>query len=263
MAGTCVVPASMASGIKRVGFSITTPYTSFSPYATADPLDRGRGSVSWAVLIKKRFGRCSLSRLSACQRRSRMLYTCSPTSPSPNSRNRRACAVTLRRLSSRKTLRGFNCSLKNAIALAVATAGAALCDLQQELCLHSVASCIYMFTVKTMLRVSLFYTVAVLLFLFSASQGIAARQTQGQTTTNSSKKSGSVKAPTAQDIADAKSKNLVCVNTTTRVYHGASSSFYGATRRGKFMTEDDAKKAGYRAASESASGNKKASPATR
>lgn len=54
-------------------------------------------------------------------------------------------------------------------------------------------------------------------------------------------------APTSQEIADAKSKGLVWVNTSTKVYH-KDGSFYGTTKRGKFMTEDDASKAGYRAA---------------
>ena len=57
----------------------------------------------------------------------------------------------------------------------------------------------------------------------------------------------SAAAPTAQEISDARSKGMVWVNTTTKVYH-KDGSFYGTTKRGKFMTEDDAIKAGYRAA---------------
>ena len=64
-------------------------------------------------------------------------------------------------------------------------------------------------------------------------------------------------APTAQEIADAKSKNLVWVNTNTRVYHTSSSPLYGTTKRGRFMTENDAKKTGFRAASESGTVKKK------
>jgi hypothetical protein len=63
--------------------------------------------------------------------------------------------------------------------------------------------------------------------------------------------------PTAQEIADAKSKGMVWVNTSTRVYHKDSSALYGTTKHGKFMTEDDAKKAGYRAAKESSAAKKK------
>jgi hypothetical protein len=54
-------------------------------------------------------------------------------------------------------------------------------------------------------------------------------------------------APTAQEISDAKTQGLVWVNTSTKVYHKEGPS-YGTTKKGKFMTEEDAKKAGYKAA---------------
>jgi hypothetical protein len=55
------------------------------------------------------------------------------------------------------------------------------------------------------------------------------------------------KAPTDREIADAKVKGMVWVNTSSKVYH-KEGKFYGKTKRGKFMSEDDAKKAGYREA---------------
>src|SRR5262249_31788252 len=57
-------------------------------------------------------------------------------------------------------------------------------------------------------------------------------------------------APTDQEIADAKAKGLVWVNTGSKVYH-KEGRFYGKTKQGQFMTEADAQKAGYRAAKES------------
>jgi hypothetical protein len=40
----------------------------------------------------------------------------------------------------------------------------------------------------------------------------------------------------------------VWVNTETGVYHREGSRFYGTTRKGRYMTEQDAKQAGYKAA---------------
>lgn len=70
--------------------------------------------------------------------------------------------------------------------------------------------------------------------------------------TKSSPKTNVVSAaPTDAEIADARSKGLVWVNTSTRVYH-KDGAFFGKTKKGKFMTEDEATKAGYRAAKEPA-----------
>jgi hypothetical protein len=54
--------------------------------------------------------------------------------------------------------------------------------------------------------------------------------------------------PTAAEIADAKAKGLVWANLNTKVYHQSSATQYGTTKNGKFMTEADAKTAGFRAA---------------
>ena len=40
----------------------------------------------------------------------------------------------------------------------------------------------------------------------------------------------------------------VWVNTETGVYHREGSPFYGTTRKGKYMTEQDATQAGYKRA---------------
>jgi len=66
-------------------------------------------------------------------------------------------------------------------------------------------------------------------------------------------------APSEKEIADAKAKGLVWVNTNSKVYH-KDGEFYGKTKQGKFMAEPDAEKAGFRAAKESPIGKKKAEP---
>lgn len=54
-------------------------------------------------------------------------------------------------------------------------------------------------------------------------------------------------APTAQEIAAAKASGKVWVNTETGVYH-KGGRWYGKTKKGKFMTEAEAKAAGYKGA---------------
>jgi hypothetical protein len=62
-------------------------------------------------------------------------------------------------------------------------------------------------------------------------------------------KTVSAKAPSDQEIENARSQGLVWINPTSHVYH-RSGDFYGKTKRGKFMTENDAKKAGFHEAKE-------------
>jgi hypothetical protein len=63
----------------------------------------------------------------------------------------------------------------------------------------------------------------------------------------SAKAADAAPAPSDKEIADAKTKGMVWVNLDSGVYHKVGK-FYGKTKRGKFMSEDDAKKAGYREA---------------
>lgn len=53
--------------------------------------------------------------------------------------------------------------------------------------------------------------------------------------------------PSASDIAAAKASGKVWVNLDSGVYH-QGGRWYGKTKNGKFMTVDEAKKAGYKAA---------------
>ena len=61
---------------------------------------------------------------------------------------------------------------------------------------------------------------------------------------------------TEADVTNAQAKGMVWVNTGTGVYH-KSGEFYGKTKAGKFMTEDEAKKAGHHAAKTGGTGKKK------
>ena len=69
-----------------------------------------------------------------------------------------------------------------------------------------------------------------------------------QTTASQPKSQAAAKpveaSATPAEIADAKAKGLVWVNTSSKVYHKAGDKYYGATKHGEFMTEADAQKMG-------------------
>jgi cytoskeletal protein RodZ len=67
--------------------------------------------------------------------------------------------------------------------------------------------------------------------------------------TDTVKKARSAPANTVSEseISAAKADGKVWVNTESGVYH-KGGQWYGATKQGKFMTEQEAKQAGYRAA---------------
>jgi hypothetical protein len=84
------------------------------------------------------------------------------------------------------------------------------------------------------------------------AQAPAAKTEQAKSSTKK-KAAEAAPAPTAQEIADAKAKGMVWVNTSTK-----EGAYYGNTKKGKFMTEDEAKTAGYKAAKEPAAKKAKA-----
>jgi cytoskeletal protein RodZ len=56
------------------------------------------------------------------------------------------------------------------------------------------------------------------------------------------------KTAATQQVPPANSAGMVWVNTDSGVYHKPGTRWYGKTKQGKYMTEADAQKAGYRAA---------------
>jgi hypothetical protein len=77
--------------------------------------------------------------------------------------------------------------------------------------------------------------------------GSSAGSTSSSTTTTTKAKTTSTKAAVTPQTPP--SPGMVWVNTNTKVYHKSGSKYYGATSKGKWMTEADAQKAGYKAAS--------------
>ena len=85
---------------------------------------------------------------------------------------------------------------------------------------------------------------------FSGASLIAAAQTTAHAPTASAASKNaksSSSTPSASDIAAAKASGKVWVNLESGVYH-KGGRWYGKTKNGKFMTADEAKKAGYKAA---------------
>jgi hypothetical protein len=59
-----------------------------------------------------------------------------------------------------------------------------------------------------------------------------------------------------QQTSPVNSAGMVWVNTDSGVYHKPGTHWYGKTKQGKYMTEADAQKAGYRAAAAAAAKKK-------
>lgn len=98
-------------------------------------------------------------------------------------------------------------------------------------------------------------------FLFLGISVVSAQQQQpppsdSSANSNSAKSNSAAQTPAkpapkpaAQpQTPPANGAGIVWVNTESRVYHKPGSRYYGKTKKGKYMTEADARKAGYRPA---------------
>ena len=79
----------------------------------------------------------------------------------------------------------------------------------------------------------------------TSSSGQASAASSGASSKTAAKTAAG--APSAADIAAAKASGKVWVNLNTGIYH-RGGRWYGKTKDGKFMTADEAKKAGYKQA---------------
>jgi len=96
-------------------------------------------------------------------------------------------------------------------------------------------------------------------------QGVSSAQPAPAKDSNATKPSSAkireaTPAPSDTEIAAAKAKGMVWVNLSSKIYH-KEGKFYGKTKRGKFLSEDDAKKAGYRDANAETSSKAKSQTA--
>ena len=94
--------------------------------------------------------------------------------------------------------------------------------------------------------VRLYAAVILLSVLFVGTAVAQTASADSQAASSNHTKSQSV-APSAADIAAAKASGKVWVNLDTAIYH-KGGRWYGKTKNGKFMSVDEANKAGYKAA---------------
>jgi hypothetical protein len=82
---------------------------------------------------------------------------------------------------------------------------------------------------------------------FAKPQDSSSKNQAAPASNSAPAKASSSKTISASDIAAAKAGGKVWVNLDSGVYH-KGGRWYGKTKNGKFMTVDEAKKAGYKAA---------------
>lgn len=82
---------------------------------------------------------------------------------------------------------------------------------------------------------------AAVVCLIAPAAAQSSPQTQEHATTQTrSKATTTSKMPSDQEISEARSQGKVWVNTSSKVYH-KNDQYYGKTKHGKFMTEDEAR----------------------
>ncbi len=92
------------------------------------------------------------------------------------------------------------------------------------------------------------FSLSLLFFLvLVAATAAQSSISQNQASSQTSATTKADHAPTASEIAAAKASHKVWVNLDTGIYH-KGGRWYGKTKDGRFMTLDEAKKAGYKAA---------------
>jgi hypothetical protein len=103
---------------------------------------------------------------------------------------------------------------------------------------------------RVSIKVAALSIVLCLLLWFGSPAASQTTSSNSQTTSaNDTSKNAKPQSstPSASEIAAAKASGKVWVNLDSGVYH-KGGRWYGKTKNGKFMTVDEAKKAGYKAA---------------